>query len=306
MPEVVNPYYVRYSISAASVLYGVNGVSKFTVADIANWADFEDVEGFAERLGYEKSSCVLTQRGRWEVWSRFNHAVPNFPAGSTTVHSMVALYDGRFPAEHALARTNIENGPSFRPEQFIDDLKRLTRFYIERPDFPRLPISIAEIPLLHPLSAALLGGIVFAGISLLPPEFDRARTLYGLGGGYLLGILTPYAALGWNKLSEVAMKDGINHKEYSAGYQVPKLLQREEEHTLNVLAERDLFQALEGRDIILNPDEFLENVYRPLANSALLAPRLEEIREQRGKDPTETLANSPAREKLIKAAVALL
>ncbi len=270
------------------------------LADVVDFAQTIDPKTI-EQIGFTPMSNVRGRRGHWKVFERSNYPIPNFPEGETLINSALALYDGFRPSQHVILRTSTEQ---INPLDFNRNVADITRFYIERPDFPKFPMRFKDVPFLHALGSAGLGAVLSRGVLLLTESAqNQPDYVLWVASGFTVGALVPLGLLGINHVRQGFFKEKLPLHQYSVTNQALKMLDAEEEYAANSLLQREIYQALQQKKIDIQPRDFLYRVYATLEDHPLAEVRREELKAQRRHEEIEPESN--ARKRLIKAAIPL-
>lgn len=271
MPET-NVEKQRYS---APKEYGTLGSRSVGIKHALTQSDdFQNLPQLTQEMGFRQGDSILTKRAEWQVFTRPQHQVPNFPEGSTVINSQLALYQTEKGLTQAVLRTTEGSYNPNEEDVFRKDLEVFTKNYIERPRLLGFPSrAMTEIWGVLP---AVGTGILIGGVMGYGATGEIANT--GTALSALVGEITApvaYTAAWW--LSErTARRRVSNPDQYTVGYYTNYTLLSERSHTVRTAIQRELYAELREADPILSPDDFLNKIYGQLP-SLLLQRRFKEV-----------------------------
>jgi len=233
----------------------------------------------AQNYGFNyRPQEIVSRKGTWYIFDRFDHQIPNFPEGGTTIDAMLGIYDKGEREVNVVLRVSSH---AFFIEQFREDLDTFSRYYIDRPSDLRLPsrfISSRSGVISFAAGGAAIGAAMFASIASREGGYPALAAILGLMPGAILGLI-PEVVL--YQLSEGYAKRKIyNLDQYMAGQHVPDYLRQEQSHINNVLIQREVYSTLQAEGIDMTPDDFLGKIYTYMP-APLVQARVREMAQVR-------------------------
>ena len=234
----------------------------------------DDLPLVAKELGFEKSAVVPKKRGKWEIYERIGHTVPNFPDGGTVINSRLGFYYPEAQEEPKHVNPFLRIATDDLPEEeFLRDLNNFTGHYIERPAILGFPsrVTTGKKSFFGSWVAIMAAGTTL-GYLLSSGSGDERFYLAGVGmmiGGVVVLPLTSFLA------ERRAQKSIPAFNQYIVGDRVEDALKGEGYHTTRTLAQRDLYNRLGGKKS-LDPNVFLDNIYYEIPG-VLIEKRINEM-----------------------------
>ncbi len=216
-------------------------------------ADIRDISLLKDFQGIKTHH---TKKGVWDIYSRPEYGVSNFPEGETSIHSMLALYERKGETQHAILRSSTS---PIDEQQFMQDLDAFTRHYTERPFIFGFPSKLTTF---YNQIQAFAYMAVGAGIGLGTVSLTNPSGLYTPLGVLIGMVAVPAVFMTANVLSEKRAKNKISAPgQYFTGDTAKRVLSLEKEHSNVTAIQRELYRALQEENQELTPERFLTHGY---------------------------------------------